>query len=85
MIKVLSNIQRKCCFFITTKSEKRNLDKTTIGLYRDHGLGVFEKLYGPQIEQVKNKSLKIFKDCGLSITLKSNATSVDFLGVTLNL
>ena len=31
------------------------IDKNNIGLYRDDGLGVFDKLSGPQIEKKKKK------------------------------
>ena len=60
------------------------IDKNSIGLYRADGLGMFDKLSGPQIEK-KKKIIKIFKDCGLSITVTTNITSVDFLDLTLNL
>ena len=53
------------------------MDKNSIGLYRDDGLGVFDKLSEPQIEQWKKKIIKIFKDCVLSITLTTNIASVD--------
>ena len=46
--------------------------KNSIGLYRDDGLGVFDKLSGPQIVQRKKKIIKILKDCRLSITVTSN-------------
>ena len=59
--------------------------KNSIGLYGNDGLGVFDKLSGPQIEQMKKKIIKIFKDCGLSITVTTSITSVDFLDLTLNL
>ena len=62
-----------------------NLFISTIGLYRDDGLGIFGKLYEPQMEQRKKKIIKICKDCGLSITVTSTITSVDFLDLTLNL
>ena len=61
------------------------LDKNSIGLYRDGGLGVLDKLIGPQIEKKEKKIIKICKNCGLSITAKTNIASVDFLGLTLNL
>ena len=48
--------------------------KNSIGLYRDDGLGVFDKLSGPQIKQRKKKMIKILKDCRLSITVTSNIT-----------
>ena len=44
----------------------------------------FDKLSRPQIEK-KKKIIKIFKDCGLSITVTTNITSVDFLDLTINL
>ena len=37
------------------------IDENTIGLYRDNGLGVFDKLSGPQIDQRKRKIIKNFK------------------------
>ena len=59
------------------------IDKNSIGLYGDDSLGVFDKLSGPQIEKKKKKIIKIFKDCGLSITVTTNITSI--LHLTLNL
>ena len=38
------------------------IDKNSIGLYRDDGLGLFYNLSGPQIEQRKKKIIKIFKE-----------------------
>ena len=61
------------------------IDKSSIGFYRDDDLGVFDKLSGPQIEQRRTKIIKIFEDCGLSITVTANITSVDFLNLALNL
>ena len=61
------------------------IDKNRTGLYHDDGLGVFDKLSEPQIEQRKNKIIKTFKDCRLSITVTTNITSVNFLDLTLNL
>ena len=43
------------------------MDKNSIGLYRDDGLGVFENLSGPQIERKKTNILKVFKDSGLKL------------------
>ena len=40
---------------------------------------------GPEIEQKRKQIIKIFKDCGLNITIKTNLTSVDFLDICLNL
>ena len=32
---------------------------------------------GPEIERKRKQIIKIFKDCGLNITIKTNLTSVD--------
>ena len=56
-----------------------------VGLYRDDGLGIMKKMSGPEIERKRKQIIKIFKDCGLNITIKTNLTSVDFLDIHLNL
>ena len=61
------------------------IDKNSIVFYCADGLGIFDKLSGPHIEQKKKKSIRNFKDCRLSITVTMNITSVDFLDSTLNL
>ena len=61
------------------------INKDSIELYRDDGLGVFESLSGPQIEWKKKNIILVFKMCGLSIIVTTNITSVDFLDVTFNL
>ena len=43
----------------------------SVGLYRDNRLGVLSVLSGPETERLR-KNVKIFKDCGLSITSKTN-------------
>ena len=37
------------------------IDKNNIGLYRNDGLGMFDKLSGPQIEKKKKKLSKFLK------------------------
>ena len=37
------------------------IDENTICLYHDDGLGVFDKLSGPQIDRRKRKIIKNFK------------------------
>ena len=61
------------------------IDIDSIGLHPDDGLGIFESLSGPQIEQKKNNIIKVFKMCGLSVIVTTNITSVDFLDVMFNL
>ena len=59
--------------------------KELVGLYRDNGLGIMKKMARPEIEQKQKQIIKIFKDCGLNITIKTNLTSVDFHDIRLNL
>ena len=61
------------------------VNKESIGLYRDHGLGVFHNTSKPEIERKKKQIVKIFKEYGLSITIQCNLKSVDFLDVTFDL
>ena len=47
-------------------------NQNDFGLYRDDGLRILRNLSGPQIERVRKDIIKIFKECGLSITTKTN-------------
>ena len=57
----------------------------SVGIYRDDGLAVVKGLSGPEIERMKKRIIKIFKDCGLKITIKGDLKIVNFLDVTFNL
>ena len=46
-------------------------DKHSTGLYHADDLGIFGKLSVLQIEQRKKKIIRIFEDCGFSITVTS--------------
>ena len=56
-----------------------------IGLYRDNGLSCCENKSGPELEKIKKKMCKIFKDNDLSITTKTNLHITEYLDVTFNL
>ena len=45
----------------------------------------YEKMSGAEIEWKRKQIIKIFKDCGLKITIKTNLTSVHFFDIRLNL
>ena len=60
-------------------------NKENIELYRYDGLGIFQNISKTEIEKKKKQILKAFEDCGLSITLKFNLKSLDFLDVTFDL
>ena len=53
------------------KQLKVDIAKENMGLYRDHGLGIFKNMQGPEVERKKNELVKIFKNDGLSITVKN--------------
>ena len=55
------------------------------GLYRDDGLGILRNTSGPAADQKRKSVIKIFKECGLSITCEVSKKIVDFLDVRFNL
>ena len=55
------------------------------GLYRDDGLGSYEKMPGHKLSTLEKDIHKLFKSINLKIVLKLNLTQVDFLDVTLNI
>ena len=58
--------------------------KDLIGLYRDDGLAALE-LSGPQSDRARKDIIRIFKDCGLKVTVETLLKQTDFLDVTLDL
>ena len=61
------------------------MNKKNFGLYRDDGLGTLIKTSGPEADRKRKNIIKIFKECGLSITCEVNKENVDFLDVRFNL
>ena len=59
--------------------------KENVGLNRDNELGILRNSSGPDIERKRKQIIQIFKSCGLSITVKINLKTVDFLDVRLDL
>ena len=59
--------------------------KKLVELYCDDGLDIMKKMSGPEIEQKRKQMIKMFQNCGLKITIKTNLTSVNFLDIHLNL
>ena len=45
------------------------LDKDLAGLYRDDGLAIVRNLSSPEIERKRKAIIKLFKECGLNITI----------------
>ena len=65
-------IQNKLC---------KLMNKKYFRLYRDDGLGILRNTSGPEADRKRKSIIKIFKECGLSITSKINKKIVDFLDV----
>ena len=61
------------------------MNKNNFGLYRDDGLGILRKTSGPEADRKRKNTIKIFKECELSITCEVNKKNVDFLDVRFNL
>ena len=61
------------------------MNKKDFGFYRDDGLGILRNTSGLEADQTRKSIIKIFKECGLSITFEVNKKIVDFLDVWLNL
>ena len=69
-------IQNKLC---------KLMNKKDFGLYRDDGLGILRNTSGPEADWKRKNIIKIFNECGLSITYEVSKKIVDFLDVRFNL
>ena len=69
-------IQNKLC---------KLMNKKDFELYRNDGLGILRNTSGPEADRKRKNIIKIFKECGLSITCEVNKKIVDFLDVRFNL
>ena len=65
--------------YILSKTKSVFENQNDVGLYRDNGLRTLQNLSGPQIERVRKELVKMFKECGLSITTKTNLKAVQLL------
>ena len=59
------------------------LEHYSAGFYRHDGLAILKRLSGPEVERVKKKIMKVFKDCRLKITIKADLHILNFLDITL--
>ena len=64
---------------------KSEFCENNFGLYRDDDLSYFENTSGPELEKIKKKICKTFKDNGLNITIETNLHITEYLDVTFNL
>lgn len=56
-----------------------------VGLYINDDLSTFKKFSGPNIKKDKKEIIKIFKSFGLSIPVRTNVKSANYLDVNFNL
>ena len=70
-------------FILETISEI--CDKSNIGFYRNDGLSIFRNKSDTQLEKMKKKLQRLFKEYDQEITVESNLEIVNYLDVTLNL
>ena len=61
------------------------MDKKDCSSYRDDGLIILRNTNGQKMEQIRKSAIKVFKDIGFKIEVKSNLKIVHFLDVTFNL
>ena len=59
--------------------------KSSVGLYRDDGLAAINNANGPKLARIRTAIIALFKEEGLSITIKTNLIKTDFLDVTFSL
>ena len=56
-----------------------------LGLCRDDGLAAIKSTSGPILDKMRKNIIALFNEEGLIITIDTNLTETDFLGVTFNL
>ena len=61
------------------------ISKNDCGLYRDDGLMIQEYKNCQQIDQLRKKIIKIFKETGFKTDIETNLKIVNFLDMTFNL
>ena len=70
--------------FILSKLENI-IGKKNTGLYRDDGLAVLRNMNARGKDKIRNIIIKMLKDIGFQLEIKSNLKQVEFLDVTFNL
>ena len=63
----------------------KRIDKKSTGLYQDDGLIILRKCDEPTTYRTRKDIIKIFKQIGFKIDIKTNLKEVDFLDITLSL
>ena len=66
--------------YILTEIHK-NIDFTSVGLYRDDGLAVIRSASGSSLDRNRKKLITLFQDNELKILVKTGKTSINFLDI----
>ena len=66
--------------YIQTEIHK-NIDFTSVGLYRDDGLAVIRSASGNSFDRYRKKLITLFQDNELKLTVKIGKTSINFLDI----
>ena len=66
--------------YILTEIHK-NIDFTSVGLYRDDGLAVIRSASGCSMDRYRKALITLFQDNELKITVKTGKTSINFLDI----
>ena len=54
------------------------LGSNNVGWYRDDGIAIVHKAYGPKVDRLRKDIISLFKDKGLFITIDRNLIETDF-------
>ena len=63
---------------------KSFIDQKQVGLYRDDGLAAVSGS-GPDVERLRKKIIRVFKDLGLNVSIEANMKQTDFLDIFFDL
>ena len=63
----------------------KHINKNHIGLYRDDSLAILKNTSGLEVEKLKKKFQKLFKEKDLDIIVQCNLKITDYLDIILNL
>ena len=70
-------------YILSILAERRN--KKNTGLYLDGGLIILRNCNGPKTDRTRKDIIRIFKQIGFKIEIKTNLKEIDFLDVTFSL
>ena len=70
-------------YILSTLGQK--IHKKDTGLYRDNGLIILQNCDGPTTDRIRKDIIRIFKQIGFKIEIKTNVKEVHFLDITFDL